>query len=125
MIPIQFAWSLQLASSSFVVRMHLFIRRPLLGFVAGYQTRSAAGARCFPGLSGPGRTQRCHPTRDGDDALGHVSVNGLVVLPQNIRNTSPPHWRGWLKPESRCSAPANSFAEYAPDPNPATKKDVV
>jgi putative SOS response-associated peptidase YedK len=25
----------------------------------------------------------------------------------NIRNTSSPHWRGWLKPESRCLVPAN------------------
>jgi putative SOS response-associated peptidase YedK len=23
----------------------------------------------------------------------------------NIRNTSSPHWRGWLKPESRCPGP--------------------
>src|SRR5216684_580944 len=44
----------------------------------------------------------------------------------NIRNTSSPHWRGWLKPEQRCLVPANSFAEYAPEPNPETKKkDVV
>src|ERR1700720_4451300 len=44
----------------------------------------------------------------------------------NIRNTSSPHWRMWLKPENRCLVPANSFAEYAPEPNPATgKKDVV
>jgi putative SOS response-associated peptidase YedK len=44
----------------------------------------------------------------------------------NIRNTSSPHWRGWLKPESRCLVPASSFSEYAPEPNPATgKKDVV
>jgi len=45
----------------------------------------------------------------------------------NIRNTaSPPHWRGWLKPENRCLVPFNSFAEYAPGPNPDTKKkDVV
>jgi putative SOS response-associated peptidase YedK len=44
----------------------------------------------------------------------------------NIRNTSSPHWRAWLKPESRCLVPANSFAEYAPEPNPETKKkDVV
>ncbi|WP_316159323.1 SOS response-associated peptidase [Bradyrhizobium sp. SZCCHNRI3042] len=44
----------------------------------------------------------------------------------NIRNTSSPHWRGWLKPEHRCLVPFNSFAEYAPEPNPATKKkDVV
>jgi putative SOS response-associated peptidase YedK len=44
----------------------------------------------------------------------------------NIRNTSSPHWRGWFKPENRCLVPANSFAEYAPEPNPETKKkDVV
>jgi putative SOS response-associated peptidase YedK len=30
----------------------------------------------------------------------------------NIRNTTSPHWRGWLKPESRCLVPVNSFAEY-------------
>ena len=28
----------------------------------------------------------------------------------NIRNTSAPYWRGWLKPENRCLVPANSFA---------------
>ncbi len=44
----------------------------------------------------------------------------------NIRNTSSPHWRGWLKPENRCLVPFNSFAEYAPEPNLETKKkDVV
>jgi putative SOS response-associated peptidase YedK len=44
----------------------------------------------------------------------------------NIRNTSSPHWRGWLKPENRCLVPANSFSEYAPETNPVTKKkDVV
>ena len=44
----------------------------------------------------------------------------------NIRNTSSPHWRGWLKPENRCLVPANSFTEYAPESNPETKKkDVV
>jgi putative SOS response-associated peptidase YedK len=36
----------------------------------------------------------------------------------NIRNTSSPHWRAWLKPETRCLVPANSFSEYAPEPNP-------
>ena len=36
----------------------------------------------------------------------------------NISNTSSPHWRGWLKPENRCLVPANSFAEYAPEPKP-------
>jgi putative SOS response-associated peptidase YedK len=38
----------------------------------------------------------------------------------NIRYTSSPHWCGWLKPENRCLVPANSFAEYAPEPNPET-----
>jgi putative SOS response-associated peptidase YedK len=47
-------------------------------------------------------------------------------LATNIRNTTSPHWRMWLKPENRCLVPANSFAEYAPAPNPQTrKKDVV
>ena len=32
----------------------------------------------------------------------------------------------WLSAENRCLIPANSFAEYAPEPNPETKKkDVV
>jgi hypothetical protein len=44
----------------------------------------------------------------------------------NIRNTSSPHWRAWMKPENRCLVPFNSFAEYAPEANPETKKkDVV
>ena len=44
----------------------------------------------------------------------------------NIRNTSSPHWRSWLSAENRCLVPANSFAEYAPEPNPESKKkDVV
>jgi putative SOS response-associated peptidase YedK len=44
----------------------------------------------------------------------------------NIRKISSPHWRMWLKPENRCLVPVNSFAEYAPEPNPVTKKkDVV
>jgi len=44
----------------------------------------------------------------------------------NIRNTKSPHWRRWLKPESRCLVPVTSFSEYAPKPNPATgKKDIV
>ena len=40
----------------------------------------------------------------------------------NIRNTSSPHWRMWLKPENRCLVPANSFAEYAPVPKPADQE---
>ncbi len=61
------------------------------------------------------------------DALGHAAAAAHGGPPvTNIRNTSSPHWRGWLKPENRCLVPANSFAEYAPEPNPETKKkDVV
>ena len=41
-------------------------------------------------------------------------------------DTASSQWRGWLKPESRCLVPANSFSKYAPEPNPVTKKkDVV
>jgi hypothetical protein len=65
--------------------------------------------------------------RADHDALGHAApprAGGSPVT--NIRNTTSPHWRGWLKPESRCLVPANSFAEYASEPNPATgRKDVV
>jgi putative SOS response-associated peptidase YedK len=44
----------------------------------------------------------------------------------NIRNTSSPHWRSWLKPESRCLLSFKSFAEYAPEANSETKKkDIV
>ena len=44
----------------------------------------------------------------------------------NIRNTRSPHWRASFSAENRCLVPANSFAEYAPEPNPETKKkDVV
>lgn len=30
----------------------------------------------------------------------------------NIRNTSSPHWRRWLKPENRCLVPFSSFSEF-------------
>jgi putative SOS response-associated peptidase YedK len=40
----------------------------------------------------------------------------------NVRNTPSLHWRGWLKPEKGCSVPFNSFAEYAPEPNPETEE---
>ena len=61
------------------------------------------------------------------DAVGHAASSARGGPPvTNIRNTSSPHWRGWLKPETRCLVPFNSFAEYAPEPNPETKKkDVV
>ena len=31
----------------------------------------------------------------------------------NIRNVKSPHWRRWLRPESRCLVPFTSFCEYA------------
>ena len=72
--------------------------------------------------------------RDASDAEEMVLMRwGMPPPPRiggppvtNIRNTSSPHWRGRLKPENRCLVPANSFAEYAPETNPETKKkDVV
>ncbi len=30
----------------------------------------------------------------------------------NIRNTESPHWRRWLKPESRCLVPWTTFCEW-------------
>src|ERR1035437_9386893 len=33
----------------------------------------------------------------------------------NIRNTSSPHWRGWLKPENPCLAAVNRFPQHATD----------
>jgi putative SOS response-associated peptidase YedK len=59
--------------------------------------------------------------------LGHAAATEQrrTTRHQHPQHTSP-HWRGWLKPESRCLVPANSFSEYAPEPNPETKKkDVV
>jgi putative SOS response-associated peptidase YedK len=41
----------------------------------------------------------------------------------NIRNTTSPHWRRWLKPESRCLVPFTSFSEYNDVANPKTLKD--
>jgi putative SOS response-associated peptidase YedK len=41
----------------------------------------------------------------------------------NIRNVSSPHWRRWLKPESRCLVPATSFSEYNDIANPKSLKD--
>jgi hypothetical protein len=47
--------------------------------------------------------------------------NDQRLWPRRGRDcTSSPHWRAWLMPESRCLVPANSFAEYAPEPNPET-----
>ena len=60
--------------------------------------------------------------------MGHAAAAAKFGGPPvtNIRNTSSPHWGGWLKLENRRPVPASSFSEYAPEANPATaKKDVV
>ena len=54
------------------------------------------------------------------------AMPGPPVPVTNVRNTSSGYWREWLNPENRCLVPAMSFAEYAPEPDPVTrKKDVV
>ena len=87
----------------------------------------AADARRVSRLSGTRRPQRRRRARNDHDALGNAAAAKFGGRPvTNIRNTTSPHWRGWLKPENRCLVPFNSFAEYAPEPNPETsKKDVV
>jgi putative SOS response-associated peptidase YedK len=42
---------------------------------------------------------------------GHPAFGGAPAT--NIRNTKSPHWRRWLKPESRCVVPWTSFCEHA------------
>jgi hypothetical protein len=55
-----------------------------------------------------------------------ASATSRWISSHEHQETSSQHWRAWLKPEGRCLVPANSFAEYAPEPNPETKKkDVV
>jgi len=49
---------------------------------------------------------------NGHDALGHAATATRRWIVTNIRKATSPHWRNWLKPESRCLVPANSFAEY-------------
>ena len=77
--------------------------------------------------SGSGGAQHRHGPRADHEAVGHAATPRTGGPPvTNIRNTSSPHWRGWLKPENRCLLPFNSLAEYAPESNPETKKkDVV
>ena len=54
------------------------------------------------------------------------AMRGPPLPVTNIRNTASDYWRTWLTAEYRCLVPATSFAEYAPEPDPQTKKkDVV
>src|SRR5258707_1964387 len=40
----------------------------------------------------------------------------------NIRNTSSPHWRAWLKPAKPGPVPLHSLSGEPPEPHPQTKK---
>jgi putative SOS response-associated peptidase YedK len=41
----------------------------------------------------------------------------------NIRNTSSPHWRGWLKPESRCLVPSQQLCRICAGAEPGDQKE--
>jgi putative SOS response-associated peptidase YedK len=89
---------------------------------------SATWHRCrrVPRLSSARDTQGRRRTRNANDALGHATpaAHGRAAGHQHPQHQLAA--RGWLKPENRCLVPFNSFAEYAPEPNPETKKkDVV
>jgi len=74
----------------------------------------------------------CHPqhrhrARVGYDALGHAATTAYW---RPAGHQHPQHviaaLAGLAETENRCLVPANSFAEYAPEPNPETrKKDVA
>ena len=82
-----------------------------------------------------GRIERKQVQRDGREtilyfrsrsSIQHSPRKRLVGRERLTNRLYSAHWRGWLKPENRFLVPANSFAEYAPEPNPETKKkDVV
>jgi hypothetical protein len=38
--------------------------------------------------------------------LRRLEADVFPTIGRRIRNTSSPHWRGWLKPENRCLVPA-------------------
>jgi SOS response associated peptidase (SRAP) len=85
-----------------------------------------ADARRVSGLSGTRDPQCRRRPRVDHDAVGHATAAEVALA---AGHKYPDHdftsWV-WLKPENRCLVPANSFAEYAPEPNPETKKkDVV
>jgi putative SOS response-associated peptidase YedK len=44
----------------------------------------------------------------------------------NIRNTTSPHWRGWLKSKTAAWCRSTALPNTRPEPNPETKKkDVI
>jgi putative SOS response-associated peptidase YedK len=78
-------------------------------------------------LSGSGRPQHRRWHRNGDHAVGHAAA--AAAHRRAAGHQHPQHViaaLARLAQASRCLVPANSFAEYAPEPNPETKKkDVV
>lgn len=68
--------------------------------------------------------------RNGADGLEVAQARwGMPTPPQHlrtqrdpgvtkVRNTSSPHWRRWLGPDSRCLVPLVAFAEPGPDRQP-------
>jgi hypothetical protein len=65
--------------------------------------------------------------RNDDDAVGHAAATPSRWIPGHEHQEHlVTALRAWLSAENRCFVPANSFAEYALEPNPETKKkDVV
>ena len=41
----------------------------------------------------------------------------------NIRNTTSPHWRGWLKPENRCLVPGEQLRGIRAGAKPGNEKE--
>lgn len=79
-----------------------------------------------------------HPApvvRIADDGVRELAMArwGMPSPPQvggppvtNIRNLGSPHWRRWIGPAHRCLVPFTSFSEFAPEPDPVTRRrDVV
>lgn len=69
-----------------------------------------------------------YPDREGlivrsenDDPIVETMRWGFPPPPKgprpvtNVRNTSSPFWRPWLKPAHRCLVPVAAFAEYGPE----------
>ena len=84
-------------------------------------------AQWFYGLCRASCAQRWHRARARPDALGHAAT---AADRRAAGNKHPQHFFAALarlvKPENRCLVPFNCFAEYAPEPNPETKKkDVI
>ena len=98
--------------------------RPFPGEPLRRQPPVDAGS--VPRLPRAGGAQRRHRSRTGHDAVGHAAAAEKLGTGHQHPKHHLAHWRGWLKPECRCLVPFNSFAEYAPEPNPETgKKDIV